>query len=263
MNVSLWSIWNSAARLGIGRPTGAELTLLILLGASLLALRAFRETYLKIWVVGWMALLASRLAEYTFATKIPAPFDLVVVQSSFVLAIGLLTGAILVYGRVRDLLIPLAVITPVLVGFSGARVLLWPESLPLRMAVEVGYRILLLTASIALLRARRGRWSPSAWLLALCLPLLHLSWAPFTNQIPAAVSLGVEVVLGVSMLLVVFDEARWQSRRLLAMQSITGSIASAQQYGSVVQCAVEELKRVMRVRSVWFRLVEGGHLVAT
>ena len=30
--------------------------LLILLGASLLALRAFRESYLKIWVVGWAAL---------------------------------------------------------------------------------------------------------------------------------------------------------------------------------------------------------------
>jgi hypothetical protein len=66
-----------------------------------------------------------------------------------VLAVGLLAGAVLLYTRVRDLIVPLMVITPILVGFAGARVLLWPDSLPLRVAVEVGYRIILLTAAIA------------------------------------------------------------------------------------------------------------------
>ncbi len=261
--MSLWSIWNSAARLGIVQPTAAEMALLIMLGASLLALRAFRENYLKIWLVGWAALLASQLSRHMFGAKIPAPFDLVVVQACFVLAAGLFAGAILLYARLRDLFIPLAVITPILVGFSGARVLLWPDSLPLRMAVEVGYRILLLTASIALLRARRGRFEPSAWLLALCLPLLHLDWSPFTDQIPAAASLAIEIALGISMLLVVVEQARSRNQRLTAMQTIATSIASAQQHGSIVQCAVGELRRVMRVRSAWFRLVESGHLVAT
>src|SRR5215471_3605617 len=263
MNASLWSIWNSAARLGIVKPTTVEMTLLILLGASLLALRAFRENYLKIWLVGWAALLASQLSRHMFGGRIPAPFDLVVVQASFVLAAGLFAGAILLYARIRDLFIPLAVITPILVGFSGARVLLWPDSLPIRMAVEVGYRILLLTAAIALLRARRGRFEPSAWLLALCLPLLHLDWSPFTDQVPVAASLAIEIALGISMLLVVIEQARSRNRRLTAMQTITTSIASAQQHGSIVQCAVDELKRVLRVRSAWFRLVESGHLVAT
>ena len=89
------------------------------------------------------------------------------------------------YTRSRDLIVPLTVITPLLVGIAGARVLLWPDSLPLRMALEVSYRVLLLTASIALLRARRGRWEPSAWLLALSLPILHLAWSPFTDRVPA------------------------------------------------------------------------------
>ncbi len=44
------------------------------------------------------------------------------------------------------------------------------------------------------------------------------------------------------MLLVVFDQARTRTRRLLAMQAITESVASAQQYGNVVKCAVEELR---------------------
>src|SRR5438309_4174923 len=139
MSASFVSIWNTVAGLGLAKPTAAELALLIVLGASLLTLRAFRENYLKIWVLGWMALVASRLAEHCFASKIPAPFDLVAVQAMFMLAVGLLAGGVLLYTRGRDLLLPLTVITPVLVGFAGARVLLWPDSLPVRMAVEVGY----------------------------------------------------------------------------------------------------------------------------
>src|ERR1017187_9208482 len=198
MSATLWSIWNTAARLGLAKPTAAELALLILLGASLLALRAFRENYLKVWVLGWTAFVLCRLAEHSFAAKIPAPFDLLAVQTTFLLAVGLLAGAVLLYTRGRNLILPLMVITPILVGFGGARVLLWPDSLPLRVAVEIGYRIILLTASIALLRARRGRWQPSAWLLALCLPSLHLSWSPFTDRVPAAAFLAAEIALGVA-----------------------------------------------------------------
>src|SRR4029077_4215172 len=116
------------------------------------------------------------------------------------------------------------------------------DSLPLRVAVEVGFRIILLTASIALLRARRGRWEPSAWLLALSLPFLHLSWSPFTDRVPAEVFLIAEITLCLSMLLLVIEEARTRTRRLNAVQAITASIASAQQYGNVVQCAVEQLQ---------------------
>jgi PAS domain S-box-containing protein len=256
-------MWNSAERLGIVRPSAAEWTLLILLGASLLALRSFRESYLKIWVVGWAALLVSRLTEHCVAAKIPAPFDQVVVQAVFVLGVGLLGGAVLVYARMRDLILPLMVITPVLVGFAGARVLLWPDSLPLRVALEISYRFILLTAAVSLLGARRGRWEPAAWLMAVCLPLLHLAWSPFTDGVPAGATIAVEIALGSGMLLVVMDEARARTRRLVAMQGITDSIAGAQQYGHVVQRAVDELKYGMRVRGAWFRLVETGHLVAT
>jgi two-component system NtrC family sensor kinase len=263
MSASLSSIWNTAAGLGIVRPSGAEFTLLILLGASLLALRSFRENYLKIWILGWTALVASRLAEHALHSRIPAPFDAVAVQTTFVLAAGLLAGAVLSYVRGRDLMMPLMVITPILVGFSGARVLLWPDSLPIRVAVEVGYRVVLLTASIALLRARRGRFEPAAWLVALSLPLLHLSWPGFSDRISAPVYLGAEIVLGLSLLLVVFDQSRTRTRRLAAMQRITESIASAQQYGNVVQCAVEQLQKLTRSRAVWFRLIESGRLVAT
>ncbi len=263
MSLSFWSILNSVAKLGPVKPTAAEIVLLVLLGATLLALRASRETYLKVWILGWSALVASRMAENVFAARLPAPFDAVAVQAAFVLAVGLLAGAALVYARNRDLIVPLAVITPLLVGFAGARVLLWPESFPLRVAVEVGYRIILLTASIALLRARRGRWEPATWLLALSLLSLRLSWAPFIEKVPAAAFLAAEIALGLSMLLVTFGEARTRMRRLAVIHALTRSTASAQQYGNMVQSAVEELQRLTRVKAAWFRLIEGGHMVAT
>jgi two-component system NtrC family sensor kinase len=263
MSASYQSIWEKAAELGLAKPTAAEFALLALLGASVLVLLAFREKYLKIWVLGWAALVASRLAEHVLAAKFPAPFGTVAVQGTFVLAVGLLAGAVLVYSQSRNLILPLAVITPILAGLAGVRVLLAADSLPLRMGVEISYRILLLTAAIALLRARRGRWEPAAWLLALCLCCLHLSWSPFTDRVPLAFSVGTEVSLGIAMLLVVFSEARRRERRLQAMQAFSQGVAKAQQYGNVVQSAVEELPRVMRVRAAWFRLLDSGHLVAT
>lgn len=263
MNASLWSIWNTVARLGLPRPSAAELSLLILLGASLLALRSFRENYLKIWTLGWLSLVISGLGERFFAGRIPAPFDAVVVQGTFVLAVGLLAGAVLLYARGRDLLLPLMVITPVLVGFAGARVLLWPDSLPVRMALELAYRIVLLTAAVALVRARRGRWEFPAWIVAICLPTLHLSWPGFADAIPSGAYIAAEIILALGMLLLAFDEARARTRRLEAMQAIAQSIATAQQYGNVVQCAVEKLRATMRVRAAWFRLLETGNLVAT
>src|SRR5262249_42329546 len=214
MSAPLLPIWNSLATLGLTRPSAVEWTLLILLGASVLALRAVRENYYKVWVLGWAVFVVSRFSEHCFAPRIPAPFDSVVVEGTFVLAVGLVAGAELLYAGVRDLMVPLMVITPVLVGFAGARVLLWSESLPLRFALEIGYRIVLLAASVALLRARRGRWQVSAWLLALCLLFLHLSWAPLTGQLPAGLWTAAEIALPITMLLMVLGEMRARTRRL-------------------------------------------------
>jgi PAS domain S-box-containing protein len=263
MNVSVSSIWGMAGELGLVTPSAADLALILLLGASLLVLLAFRERYLKLWIVGWSVFVASRVMEHSFFTRFPAPFGLVAVQASFVLAVGLLAGAVLLYSRSGNLIVPLAVITPILVGLAGARVLLVLDSLPIRVAVEVSYHMLLLTASIALLRARRGRFEPAVWIVALCLPFLHLSWPPFTDRVPAAVFISAEIALGIGMLLVVFSESRRRTQRLLAMQALSASTAAAPQYGNVVQQAIDQLRSLTRVRAVWFRLLEAQHLVAT
>jgi PAS domain S-box-containing protein len=263
MNVSYSSIWNAAADFGINGITAADWALVIVWGAALLTLFAVRELYLKVWIAGWTVFVASRLIEHAFAPRFPAPFGVVAVQASFVLAVGLLAGGVLVCARSHELILPLAVITPVLVGFAGARVLLWPDSLPLRVAVEVSYRIVLLTAALVLLRARRARWEPAGWLLALSLVSLHLAWGPLTDRVPAPATLAAEIALGVSMLMLALSEARARTGRLLVLQYLTRSTASAPSYGNIVQPVLEELRRLEHVRAAWFRLVDGENLVAT
>ena len=263
MNVSLWSIWNDAQPLLVALNTG-DWGLLIVLGATLLVLSKLRQRYFAIWTAGWTMLVGSRLVGgHGLAMHVPSPFILSIEQAAFVLAIGLFAGAIFLYISERNLVMPLVAITISVAGFAVARTLLWPSSLPLRVALEVAYRIVLLVAVIALLNARRGRWEPRTWLLALCLLTEHLNWLPFTSQIPNEVAVSAEVLLGISMLLVVFAEARAREQRLSLLQVVTDSAVSAQQQGGMMQDALTELQKLTSNKAAWFRLVEGGHLVAT
>jgi len=262
MSASLWSIWNTAQPALAGLKAG-EWALLLVLGASLVVLSALRERYLLVWTAGWALLVASRMTGAHGAARLPESYVPAAEQAVFVLAMGLFAGAVLVYVRARNLLAPLAVITVSVAGFAVARVLLWPESLPLRVALEVSYLIIQLTAAIALLRARRGRWDFSAWLLAVCLLAQHLNWPPYINQIPARALVSADVLLGLSMLLIVFGEAHARSARLKVLQALTESIVLAQQQGSMMECALENLRPLTRSKAAWFRLIEGGNLVAT
>src|SRR6266851_2280814 len=263
MDASLWSIWNTAQPALAGLKAG-EWALLIMLGASLLVLSALRERYLLIWTAGWALLVTSRLAgAHGVGMRIPLHYIPPVEQAAFVLAMGLFAGTVFVYIRTRNLLTPLAAIAVSVAGFAVVRALLWPDSLPLRVALEVSYRIILLAAVVALLRARRGRWELSSWLLAASLLVQHLGWAPFTSQLPAEIVVAAAMLLGLSMLLVVFDEAGARDRRWRALRTLTESIVLAQQQSGMMEVALGELQRLTRSKAAWFRTIENGHLVAT
>jgi PAS domain S-box-containing protein len=263
MNDSLWSIWNTAQPAFAGLKAG-EWALLIVLGATLLALSMLRERYFLVWTSGFALLVVSRLAgAHASAMRVPLGYAPAVEQAAFVLAAGLFAGAILVYLRDRDLLAPLAAITLSVTIFAVLRAIMWPGSLPLRVALEVSYRIVLLTAAILLLRARRGRFEPQAWLLAVCLLAQHLTWKPFTSDVPPALVIVSEVLLGVCMLLVMFGEAHTRARRLHVLEAITRSTVRAQQQSGMMQDSLPELQRLTHSKAAWFRLIEGGHLVAT
>src|SRR5580658_6710830 len=247
MNASLWSFWTTAQPALAGLKAG-DWALLIMLGASLLVLSALRENYLLVWTAGWALLVSSRLAlVHGAALRIPARDVTAFVQAAFVAAAGLFAGAVLVYIRERNLLLPLAVASAIVAGF----------------ALEVSYRIILLTAAIALIRARKGRWEFWAWLLATCLLVQHLSWPPFTDGIPARLVVASDVLLALSMLLVAFGEARARTQRLRVLGALTDSIVRAQQQSGMMETALVELQRLTRSRAAWFRLIDGGQLVAT
>jgi PAS domain S-box-containing protein len=260
----LWSNWSTAVAPVLSGLKAGEWALLIVLGAFVVTLCAFRERYLLLAIGGWSALAISRLvANHAGSLRIPERYAPAVEQSVFILAVGLFASAIFVFTRARNLLAPLAAITVSVAGFAAARVLLWPDSLPLGVALEVSYRIILLTAAIVLLHSRRGRRELSAWMLALFLLLEHLNASSFGNRVPTGFSIAIDMLLGISAFLVVFTEARGRTRRLSVVQVLTDSIARAQQQGGMMESALQELRRLTQSKAAWFRLIEGGHLVAT
>ena len=147
---ALWSFWNNVAQPAIARLKPGEWTLLTrpgsLVGRSLRLSRT-----LSLDLDGGMDSVgqfpfraASRLGMHIPLRYLPA-----VEQAAFVIAMGLFAGAVLAYIRPRICWHHWLRLLCAVAGFAVARALLWPDSLTLRVALEVSYRIVLLTAAIA------------------------------------------------------------------------------------------------------------------
>src|SRR5207244_2440109 len=102
-------------------------------------------------------------------------------------------------------------------------------SASLRFALEISYRMLALAAAAQVLRFRRARKEIGPWILAAGLLLLHLDWWPISSHLPADAGILFDMLLGLGMLLVVFDESRLHTRRLATLNALTTSIAGAGQ----------------------------------
>ncbi len=236
----------------------AESATLVLLAATLLVFRTFRERYLLIWILGWVAHLVS----VTNPPGTPhSPLELGIAQAEFVLSVSLFALGALVYCHPRKFLSALLVFSLLLVAFAFVRELQWPDSDLLRMALEVGYRLLALAATLQLIRFRWARWEIGSWLLAVSLLLMHLDWPPLTANLPPGFSLVSELLLGLSMLLVVLDDSRVRTQRLSVVNALTTSITRAREQGPMMATALEELKRLMLAKAAWFRMVEGERMV--
>jgi PAS domain S-box-containing protein len=264
MITSLWSIWNAIAQPAISRLQPAEWIMLIVLAGTFAVMSAFRERYLAYWTGAWAFLVSSLLiGNHGENLHIPSRYIPAAEQAAFVIAIGLFGVAIFTFIRERNLLAALAAVTASTAAFAVVRTLLWPGSLPLRFALEVAYRIILITVAVALLRARRGRRELTSWMLAGFLLTLHLDWAPFTNRIAPALSSAAEIALALTMVLVAIQATRARAQRLNVLSALTESIMLAQQQGGMMDKALEELQTLTESKAAWFRLIEGGHLVAT
>jgi two-component system NtrC family sensor kinase len=256
MNVSLFCFWLAAVELVAPKLTAPESAALLMIAATILVFRTFRERYLLIWTVGWLAYFVSRWAARDPGLVGNSSLSTAASQASFVLAVCLLAAAILLYSNAKKFLMSLGLVALVLAGYAVARALLWPDVAMARVPLEVGYRLVLLGTAAQILRSRWGRWEVGPFLMAPSLLCLHLDWAPYTTAIPAGVWLMADLLVGVSMLFVVFDDSRLRTKRLRVINSLTGAMARAQQHGPMMQTALEELKQAMGAKGVWFRVVE-------
>src|SRR6185437_14305492 len=250
MNASALSVWYALSSFAFSRRTAEESAALLMLAASLLVFRTFRERYLLLWIVGWAAYFSAR-------------YLLGISHAEFVLAVCLFAAAICLYTHARDLLVPLLVIAISVMAFAFVRPLLWPDSITLRVALEVAYRIVLLAAAAQLLHFRWSRTDLGVGLLSASLVCLHLQWAPLHVYFPIGITVAADLLLGVSMLFIVFDDSRLQMRRLAVINLLTTSIARAQQHGPMMEAALGELKTLMGTDAAWFRLIECGRMMIT
>jgi len=261
MILSIFSTWLAVGDITVPRLTLQESAALILLAASLLVFRTFRERYLLIWSVGWLAYFVSRCTLRGAPPDLLPPYLTAASQAEFVLALGLFAAAILLYTQAQKLLLPTLLITLAVMSYAVAEAWFWPQAVGPRIVLEVSYRLVPAIAAWRLIRYRWARWEIGPWLLSASLLLLHLSWSPVDRLVPIGFSLMVNLIAGLSMLLLVFDDYKLHMRRLGVVNALTSSISRATQQGPMMATALEELKGLMSAKAAWFRLLEGDKMV--
>src|SRR6266536_3371313 len=259
MNTVAWHAWEFLSGLATPKFVTRETAVLLILAASLLVFRTLRERCLMVWIVGWLAYLGSHHALVSISGQ-ANPYATPAGHAEFVLAVALFAAGAFIYAGARDFLAPLLVISVALMGFALLQGIWWPGSVTLRFALEFSYRAVALLAAIHVLRFRRARKEIGPWILAAGLLLLHLEWSPISSHLPADAGILFDMLLGLGMLMVVFDESRLHTRRLSTLNALTASIARAGQHGALAATALKELKDLMGAQAAWFRLADNRRL---
>jgi PAS domain S-box-containing protein len=260
MNTVAWHAWDFLGGLATPKLVTRETAVLLMLAASLLVFRTLRERCLMVWIVGWVAYFVSHHA-LVMASGQASPYAVPVAHGEFILAVALFVAGAFIYANARDFLAPLLAISLALIVFATLQSIFWPGSETLRFALELSYRILTVTAAARILRFRRARREIGPWILAAGLLLLHLDWAPLSSHLPAESGTLLDMLLGLGMLLVVFDESQLHTRRLATLNVLTSSIARSGQNGPMTATALKQLKDLMGADAAWFRLLERHRLI--
>jgi len=228
-------------------PQGAQLVgtslpaesfaVLALLAASLLVFRTFRERYFLTWIVGWLAYVTYRVPVILSLGGATPPRALA--DGSFLLAIFLFSAAVLIYSQAQRLVVPIAVVAAMGAVTIVTRSAWWPHSTLLPWVAGGLIHLITAVAALQLLRYTWARWAAGPWFLAATLVLLHPkdSW-PGTHFF-LAWDLPIDLLLGVSMLMIVFDESRLRTLRLGVINNLANAIAQAQDANSMLLVALQ------------------------
>ena len=262
MNLAVFStVWDR------GGPAIELLTdcsgVLILLAAAFLVFRTFRERYLLAWILGWSSYLVYRVATASFSLLTPPPWLIVVSQCSYACAIALFVLAILHYTGALKLRMPVVTIALASIALAAARVLWWPQSTVLLVVVRGACLLMAGIGAVQLGLFSRGRRQVGPWVLIAMLLLLHMDLDTSSPHFLAGVDMVIELLLGLSMLVMVLDDSRQRQERLGAVSVISAAMAGAQEHGSMVLTALEQLKKLTGARAAWFRILDGEEMVLT
>ena len=167
-----------------------------MLAAGLLVFRTFRERYLLIWILGWLAYFVSNWTIHHPGVDPTSRYAVAVSQSQFVLACVCSPRRCLSTAMPGEMLVPLLAFSLAVIGYAAVRALWWPDSFVLRVVFEVSYRLITFGAALQLIRFRWARWEIGPWLLSLSLLAVHLDWAPLNVHLPPGFSLAVDLLLG-------------------------------------------------------------------
>jgi PAS domain S-box-containing protein len=261
--IAAWLMANPVTMLALPWLTARESAALILAVVSFLFFRAFRERYLLTWGLGWIAYSVFLWVFRTGALHGSSPQMAAFGQGEFALALTLFASALLISAHARRTLVGLLASSAVVMALAVLRPMYFPDSEPLRLVVEVSFRLLAAVAVVELLRYRLGRTGAGALLVSIGLLCLNPQWPPFTDQIPGEALLLFEVLFGSSLFLLALQDSRARMDRLALLNELTVTISRAQNHGPMMQAALEKLKSMVRARAAWFRLLEGERMVVT
>src|SRR5262249_27335740 len=121
MNTSILGIWFAVGDLSVPKLAAQESAALIILAASLLGFRTFRERYLLIWILGWLSYFLSHWTLRSVPAEAISRELIAIAHVEFVLAVCLFAAAVLVYTHTRKLLNALYVIAVIVMGFAAIR----------------------------------------------------------------------------------------------------------------------------------------------
>jgi len=236
------------------------ITTLVLLGAGVVIYRIFRERYLFFWISAWSSYVLYRvLLDKAHSLGYP-PGTVALTYIAFLISTGLFSAAVLDYlGRQRWFLI-VGFSTTLAIWISVVGAFYFPQSNAIETAVQILYRVGTFGAAFQLISYSRGRREISPWLMALMLLLVHIDFNVTRPHDHEGLDTLIEMVLGLSMLVLLLEESRSRTRRLQVVNEITNRTAGAHDESAAMLSAMYELKRFMHAKAVWFRLLAGDTL---